>query len=79
MEQGRHLGDRPWAWENFRNGFTAGYLQAMEEHNVVEIVEGLEQLLNEAISIEENDSIYFNTDLDKIKEKLKQAKAEWQQ
>lgn len=66
------------SWQSFRNGFIAGYAQAMKEHNVLEVVKGLDQLLKEVEMVEEVDNYYFDTDLDKIKEELKKAKAEWQ-
>lgn len=70
------------SWQSFRNGFMAGYVQAMDEHNVLEAIKALEQMV-QVFERAEEDGNYMDCygvedfDIDDIKLELKKAKEEW--
>lgn len=82
-EQNGLIKKQKLSWQSFRNGFLAGHAQAIGEYNVLEVIKGLEQML-EIYERAEEDSNYMylyepeDFSIDKIKEELQKAKEEWQ-
>lgn len=74
------------SWQSFRNGFMAGHAQALEEYNVLQIISSLEEVVGTIEELIDEGDVWWlddptagGFDLEKLKNDLKQAKAEWQQ
>ena len=82
-EQNGLIKKQKLSWQSFRNGFLAGHAQAIEEYNVIEIIESLEQVVSTIENLKERDNIWWLDDpqiafdLEKLKLDLKEAKREW--